>query len=190
MTVLWSLLYSLWCGLFRDCFGKDGYNLPVLKHRAVQHILNVAVSLVFFKFALALSWFASVCMTAAIAYFWSTGHGSCYDIGTAGKPDEKMKKRYEKTLGWSIASKLIPEKNWYNPCFDALLLSLRYSLPCVLMLPFCNPLVLLTGLVVSSLYCFYRYLPEDSVLKNKRILDVEIFAGLVSGLFFAFTVYL
>ena len=176
------LLYSVLMGLWRDCFGKDGYNIPVLKLRIVQHIIA-------FLMTTGICWWNSFvwywCLWIAlwVQVEWALGHGPCYDLGTSGKPDAKTKKRYEEMVGCKLLYKIFPQKKWYTFWFDFCLLTIRYTYP---LIPICflfSPVFMLLGVVITCEYAAYRYIP---FLQKHRLLDVEIWAGLAVGLFIAY----
>ena len=94
-----------------------------------------------------------------------------------------MLKRYEKMVGYKLVCKIFPEDQWYTFGFDFILLAIRYTYPII---PICflfNPALLTIGLVISALYGMYRYC---DFMRNHKLLDVEIWAGLATGLFIAY----
>jgi len=182
MTALFQLIYPIISALWRDCFGKDGWGLPIIKYRVVQHIFLFIVS-----FALLICRGTTLALSAWIALgiqvWWSLGHGPAYDIGTAGKPDAKMLKRYKKMVGYKLLCKLFPEDKWYSFGFDFALLAIRYTYPLVLICWWFNPVFLTLGLVVASLYAIYKHCEW---LQKQRWADVELWVGFVAGLFIAY----
>lgn len=176
-------LYALLMGALRDCFGKNGWDLPVLKNRFIQHVLAFAMTFLLCVFGKTLDWYWALWIALWIQIEWAIGHGACYDLGKGGKPDEKMLKRYEKMVGYKLLCKIFPEEKWYGTGFDFCLLAIRYTYP---LLPICflfNPVFLTLGLVISGLYGIYR---SCDYFKSHRLLDVEIWVGFILGLFVAY----
>lgn len=183
MMNIFRLLYTLFIGVWRDAFGKNGYNLPVIKNRFVQHIIAFSMTFLFCIFIRVDAWLVALWIALWIQIEWALGHGPCYDLGKGAKPDKKMIQRYEKMVGCKLLYKVFPEEDWYGTGFDFCLLAIRYTYP---LLPICvyfNPVFLTLGLVISGLYGLYRACPY---MQKKRWLDVEIWAGLALGLFVAY----
>jgi len=177
-----KLIYAVLMGLWRDSFGKNGWDLLIYKNRFVQHIVAflMTVGICLYK---DISWYWCLWIALWIQIEWALGHGPCYDVGTSGKPDEKMLKRYQEMVGYKLVCKLFPESLWYSFGFDYVLLSIRYTYP---LIPICflfNPVFLTLGLIITGLYAIYRYCPY---MQTKRWLDVEIWAGFVLGMYVAF----
>ena len=182
MILFFQWLYVFFSAVWRDCFGKDGWGLPIIKYRVVQHIL-----LFFVSFALLMCRGTTLALSAWIALgiqiWWSLPHGVMYDCGTAGKPDAKMLKRYKKMVGYKLVCKIFPEDKWYGFGFDFVLLAIRYTYPLLLICWWFNPVFLTLGLIVASLYAIYKHC---EYLWKKRWADVELWVGFVAGLFIAF----
>ena len=186
MSYIFSILYIFFEGIWRDCFGKDGWDLPILKHRVVQHIIGLTVTGIFGYFVKDFSIFWSIYLACILQFIiWAKGHGAYYDIGTV-IPDEKMKERYEKSLGRRIADLFCIDKMKYGMVYDAIGMAARYSLPFILLLPILNFMCIFTGIIISFAYWVYRYASDDCILRTKRWLDVEIIAGLIVGSVIAF----
>jgi len=175
-------IYAILMGLWRDCFGKDGYNIPVLKWRIVQHIIAFLMTsaICWYK---DFAWYWCIWVALWIQIEWALGHGPCYDLGTGEKPDAKMLKRYKRMVGYKLLCKIFPEDKWYTTGFDFCLLTIRYTYP---LLPICwlfGPTFLTLGLLISGLYGLYR---SSEWIQRHRLLDVEIWVGFVLGLYVAF----
>ena len=178
-----KFLYAILMGLWRDSFGKGGWDLPIYKNRFVQHVLAFTMTFLLCTFVKAEAWWVSLWIATWIQIEWALGHGPCYDLGRAGKPDKKMIERYEKMVGCKLLYKLFPKEEWYGTGFDFCLLAIRYTYP---LLPICvyfNPVFLMLGLVIAGMYGVYRACPY---MQTKRWLDVEIWVGLALGLFVAY----
>lgn len=178
-----KIIYTLFMGLWRDAFGKNGYDLPVLKIRFVQHVIAFCATFLLCFFNKDISWLISLWIALWVQIEWALGHGPCYDLGKGGKPDKKMIQRYEKMVGCKLLYKLFPEEMWYGTGFDFCLLAIRYTYPLLPICVFFNPVLITLGLVISGLYGLYRACPY---LQKKRWLDVEIWAGLALGLFVSY----
>lgn len=178
-----KLLYTIFMGAWRRAFGSDGWDLPILKNRFVLHVLGFLATFSLCMFSKGFNWYTSTWIAVWIQIFWALGHGSCYDCGKGGKPDAKMLKRYEKMVGYKLVCKIFPEDKWYTFGFDFILLAIRYTYPIIPICLMFNPALLTIGLVISALYGMYRYC---DFMRNHKWLDVEIWAGLVTGLFIAY----
>ena len=179
LKIIYILLFSWW----RDLFGKNGYELPILKYRFVEHVIAFCMTFLLCFFDKGLQWYWCIWIAVWVQIFFSIGHGYAYDLGTKGKPDAEMLKRYEKSVGYKFVCKIFEEKDWYGFGFDFILLTIRYTYP---LIPICfwfNPCLLSLGIIISGLYAIYRYC---EFVRNHRLLDVEIWAGFVVGLFIAF----
>ena len=177
-----ELIYTLFMGAWRDGFGKDGWRLPVYKNRFVQHIIAFVATFLLCTFCKDVSWLVALWIALWIQIEWALAIGPAYDEGTGGKPNKKMLERYEKMVGYKWLCKVFPESLWHSMGFDFCLLAIRYTYPLLPICVFFNPIFLMLGLIVSSLYLIYRYCP---FCQKHRLLDVEIWTGLVVGLFVA-----
>ena len=178
-----KLLYTFFMAFWRKAFGCDGWKLPILKNRFVLHVFGFLATFLLCMFSKGFNWYTSSWIAVWIQIFWALGHGPCYDCGKGGKPDAKMLKRYEKMVGYKLVCKIFPEDQWYTFGFDFILLAIRYTYPIIPIYLMFNPALLTIGLVISALYGMYRYC---DFMRNHKWLDVEIWAGLVTGLFIAY----
>lgn len=187
MITIFSILFIFFEGFWRDCFGKDGWNIPILKYRATQHILGLLVISSFGYFVKELSMVWSIYLACVVQFIvWAKGHGPYYDIGTDTLLNKKTKERYEKVLGKRITNWLCTVEMKYGMVYDAIGMAARYSLLFILLFPILNFVSLFTGIIISFVYWVYRYSPNDSIFHTKRWLDVEIISGLVIGSIIAF----
>lgn len=177
-----KLLYACFMGFWRDAFGKDGHGWPVFKIRFVQHVAAFLMTVGLCLLDKGLAWYAALWVALWIQVEWALGHGPCFDLGKGGKPDAKMKKRYEKMLGCKLLYKLFPQDQWYSTGFDFCLLAIRYTYPLIPICAYFNPIFMTMGLVISGLYGIYRACPY---CQKHRWLDVEIWAGVMLGLYVA-----
>lgn len=176
-------LYAILMGLWRDSFGKGGYDLPIYKYRIVQHIVAFLMTTCLCYFVKDMKWFVALWIALWVQIEWALAHGPCYDIGTGGKPDEETIKRYEKMVGCKLLYKMFPKEKWYGTGFDFCLLAIRYTYPLLPMCVYFNPVFLMLGLVISGMYGIYR---SCDYFKKHRWLDVEIWVGFALGLFVAY----
>lgn len=177
-----KLLYTLFMGAWRDSFGKNGWDLPIYKNRFVQHVLAFCMTFLLCVFGKTVDWYWALWIALWIQIEWAIGHGPCFDVGTSGKPDAKLIKRYEKMVGYKLLCKIFPEKEWYGFGFDFILLAIRYTYPLIPICLFFNPVFMTLGLGIAGLYAMYRYC---AFFRKHRLLDVEIWAGLLLGLYVA-----
>ena len=183
MNNLFNLVYVIFSSGYRDAFGKNGYNLPILKNRFVQHVLGFLATLSLCVLTKGIVWYWAVWIAVWVQIYWAIGHGFAYDLSTHGEPDEEMLKRYKKAVGYKFVCKFFDEKDWYTFGFDFILLTIRYTYPLIPIVYWFGPVLLSLGLVISGLYALYRYCPY---VRTKRLLDVEIWAGFATGLFISF----
>lgn len=177
------LLYAILMGLWRDSFGKNGWDLPIYKNRFVQHVVSFLMTFSLCFFDKGISWFWCLWVALWIQILFSVGHGYAYDVAMGGEPDEKMLKRYKKAVGYKLLCKIFPKDKWYKFGFDFCLLAIRYTWPLLPICVFFNPVLFVLGLVIASLYTIYRYCPY---MQKHRLLDVEIWVGFTVGLFVAY----
>jgi hypothetical protein len=182
-----GLLYSLFEGVWRDCFGKDGWGLPIIKHRAVQHIIGFIVTFCFGYFAKGLHWAWAIYLGAIVqGLIWAPAIGPWFDIGTAGMPDKNLEERYNKAWYTPLLDKIMPESMRFGMIYDFTGFMIRYTAPFVLLLPILHWACLFAGLVNAVIYTAYRYSTYDFFMKKYRWADNEILSGLCIGFFIAF----
>jgi hypothetical protein len=175
-------MYALWESLWRRMFGSDGWNLPVLRNRAFQHILNVLATGVVLYFT-GLNW---LLLLATIGIFegcyWSWGHGPGFDMGRGGNPDEKMLERYKERFWNKWCEKLLPKSLWYTKRYDALWMFFRYEIPAIgVALCSLNAWFLLAGFSTTLAYLLCWKAFDKGLLKNAT--DVaEWIVGGITGL--------
>lgn len=189
LAILSAIYFSIW----RRGFGGAWNDKPFIENRFLQHILGgIAVfSLVFIRFSSDsnnnyILIFKSL-YTAIIVQglFWALAHGFGFDCGRDGYPDEKMLKRYEKVFYNKFF--LTPIYNFfkwkkYGYTYDLLSMFLRYTLPCVLLIPVFGFEILIMGAIVSPIYAFCWSFRE---LENERYGSTalaEYIVGATTGL--------
>ena len=172
---------SLICGLFeavwRRCFGSNGWNIPILKIRALQHLIGFLVLSLFLitKYNL---WQAVLVAGVMQALYWARSHGCCFDFGH-GEVDVK---RYEQLWYWKYIKKIIPEKMWYGYDCDYFIMLVRYTLPSILVgcLLLSIP-ALFMGFALTGMYalCWMSY---DFGWTKRPTEIAEYLGGFITGL--------
>lgn len=173
-----GLIYGIWESFWRRMFGCDGWDKPYIKIRAVQHVMNVLVTMLFLWIADYSLWQNILCVAVFEGLFWSRAHGAVYDIGH-GSVDEK---RYEEIWYWKYCKKFIPKKYWYTETCDFLLLAIRYTLPsilCGIILFSFSPMFM--GLIVATVYSLC-WSAHDWELTDRPTEIAEWIVGFTSGL--------
>lgn len=149
--MIWKILFVPFESVWRRAFGDDGFNLPILKHRIVLHIINV---LALFGYMFYIKEFnpyvAGYCALALQICFYTLSFYSGFDMGHSYPPSQKEIDDY----GWigKILDKIFPENKWYKYQYDFCFMWIRYTWPLLLVVYWFNPLFLLVGLVVASGY--------------------------------------
>ena len=174
-----TLLYDLFEAIWRRCFGNDGWGIPVLRNRSIQHIigfLGASITL----WVCGYHWIQIIaCAGVLQGLYWAKSHGICFDYGK-GEVDLN---RYEKMLSWRLIRKYIPEKYWYEYASDFILMATRYTLPAILMaVILLKPQIALLGLIVGGTYAFFWALYDVGLTKRPTEL-AECVVGFLTGLF-------
>ena len=176
------MFYGIWEAVWRRMFGSDGWNLDVIKHRVVQHILNVVITAPVLYF-LGLHWLLTLATVAIFeGCYWSWGHGPGYDIGRGGNPDENTLKRYKERFWNKWCEKLLPKSKWYTKRYDALWMFFRYEIPAAgVALCSLNPWFLLAGFTTTLTYYLCWKACDKGLLKSPTDIAEWIVGG-ISGL--------
>lgn len=86
-----NILYSIWESVWRRMFGSDGWNLPIIKYRAIQHVLNVIITVFVLK-ELGYSLLQNLLCTAIFeGLFWSRSHGDYFYVTYTGEDEGRIK---------------------------------------------------------------------------------------------------
>jgi len=174
-----NLLYACFLSAWRRCFGSDGWGLPIIKHRVIQHIIGALAC-----FGICLyndyHWIQAVlCAGVLQGLYWARSHGACFDFGH-GTVDLK---RYEQLWYWKYVKKIIPESEWYTYTGDFILMTVRYTLPAILCgLVLWNIPVMFMGLALSCVYALLWKFHDWYGLKNPTNIS-EWIVGFITGLF-------
>ena len=169
------------CGLFeaiwRRCFGSGGWDIKILKIRAIQHVIGFVgiFACLITKYTL---WQALIAAGLMQGLYWARSHGCCFDFGH-GKVDVK---RYEQLWYWKYIKKFIPEKLWYGYDCDYFLMNVRYTLPSILVaLVLLSAPVLFMGFALTGMYalCWIAY---DFGWIKRPTSTAEYLGGFITGL--------
>lgn len=184
MRILITVLYSLFSGWWRRCFGSDGWELPVLKNRFVQHLIGSVAGLGALYFC-GYSWIRCVLAVGVLqGWYWAVGHGPAFDMSRAGYPDETLLKRYKKYFWNKWCEYLVPVQSWYGFGYDFLWMLFRYGCPAfVLSIILWQPYIAFAGLTTTIIYALCWGFEDHKVLKKFGPTELaEILAGVVTGL--------
>ena len=185
LHIVIGLLYPLFLASWRRCFGSNGWDLPILKYRAVQHIIGGVVA---FGVCLVLgyTWWQSLAFAGVLqGLYFSLGHGAAYDMSRGGnKPDEKTIKRYKQFFWNKWCEFLVPKDSWYGFGYDFLWMLFRYGLPALLMsVIILKPSVAMCGLSTALCYAVCWSLYDKGKLKYLYSTELaEILMGFFTGL--------
>lgn len=167
-NVFLSLIYGLLGGVWRRGFGCDFWNIPVLKIRAVQHALAAGTLFALFYFFKNMSFFVSLYTIVVIqGVFWAGGHGAAFDMSRGGLPDDTLMRRYNAVWFAPVVNFLVPKAMWYGFGYDMLWMALRYTWPCVLLIPVFGLSVMLLGIAAALIYAVCWSLSECRELPYK-----------------------
>ena len=185
LRIVIMCLYPLFLGIWRRCFGSNGWDLPIIKYRAVQHIIGGAVA---FGVCIGLGyiWWQGVLFAGILqGLYWSIGHGPAYDMSRGGKdPDEKTLKRYKKAFWNKWCEFLVPQNSWYGFGYDFLWMMFRYGLPAILMaITIQRPWIALCGIATTLCYAICWSLYDKGKLKHLYSTELaELMAGFCTGI--------
>lgn len=179
-----SFVYSLFESIWRRCFGNDGWGLPLLKHRAFQHILNISITFLALKI-IGVSFLQNIIATLIFEFlYWTRAHGPAMDMGRDEEPSQSVKDRYEKEFWDKICKRIFPKEKYYGFWYDFVWMFLRYeiyALPISFVLQ--NVWFSLSGFIVASVYATCWKLEERGKLKHLHATELaEYIVGFTSGL--------
>lgn len=168
-----NILYSIWESLWRRMFGSNGWYVPIIKYRAIQHVLNVIIT-VFVLNALGYSLLQNLLCTAIFeGLFWSRSHGDYFFVTYEGEDEARIK--------WIdyILKKIYGVAGYYNFKGNVTGLFLRYETPSILVsLITFNWWFLLAGVLVTLSYAICGLL-----FPNKPYTEyAEYLSGFFAGL--------
>lgn len=169
VQLLMAIVYGFLGALWRRGFGCDFWGLPLLKIRAIGHVLAACALFVLFYFYKDMSLFLTLIAIGVIqGLFWAPGHGAAFDMSRGGLPDETLIKRYEDVFFAKFVNFLVPKSMWYGFGYDFLWMTMRYTWPLVFLTPIFSASVLLLGPSVVLIYaaCWSWY--EKGMSKTKE----------------------
>lgn len=176
-----SLLYGIWLGVWRRAFGSSGWDLPLIKNRAIQHIIGFLAC----SFALWLCgyYFLQIIACAGVlqGLYWARAIGPAIDAGTATPPIE----RYEKEF-WDKWCKFLVKKDcWYGQFYDFLWMFFRYEVYAIIIsIILLNSLFLLSGFMVALSYTVGHALTRNGIVKKLSGSEIaEYLSGFFTGVF-------
>ena len=230
-TKLLFLLFTVpFYGLWRRWFGGCDFGLKILKtHRWIQVLVYILIttSVAYFitnqyietvlqghssgyslghclghSLNIVSLLFSVVFSATTYIFFWSRGHGACYDEGRHNPPTPDIIKRYNERWYHYVCDWLIPKEHRYGFLYDFIYMGLRYTFPCIeIFILFYIPSFfgydfhinyrfIIIGLLISPIYAFgwslfelepwiYNILKFISIPTNFG----ELFAGFTFGLF-------
>lgn len=164
MTILMMIFESWWRRWFGGSFiGGDKWENKWFNRRGTQHIVNCLIMALFLGIYCKINiWITIYCIAVIEGLFWSPGHGPGFDMSRAGVPDDTS--RYEEKWWNKVCQFLVPREQWYSFGYDWLWMMLRYTSPCVLLVPVFGWEILFMGLSVAPVYgfCASFYEKEDT----------------------------
>ena len=170
-----TLLYSCFLAIWRRWFGGGFDKLP--DNRFLQHVIGFCGACLFLwtqSYSLEQILLASFILQGL---FWARSHGCCFDYGH-GTVDIK---RYEQLWYWRYVKKYIPENMLYGYACDFLLMSIRYTIPAILLsIVLISVSVLFAGLAVTGVYALL-WVCYDLGLTRKPTEMAEYLSGFIVG---------
>lgn len=150
---------------WRRCFGSDGWQIPVLKIRGVQHVLNCIVLLAFFYYQRQLDIYESIyCTTVIEIFFYTLSFYVSFDMGRAYPPTQEMLDDYNNWIG-KVTDLIVYQRDYYRFGYDFVWFTIRYTYPLVFLLPFYSASLLLVGILVATSYAIGWNLHEKGKIK-------------------------
>lgn len=180
-----NLLYATFLGFWRRWFGglfDESKYAKILNNRFLQHVVGFAAcfSLFFFQ---GTHWLQSIIIASILqGLYWARSHGCCFDYGHGQPPDIK---RYEQLWYWKYVKKIIPESEWYTFTGDYILMTVRYTIPSILLaIASWSYPVLFAGIVLSSVYALMWKLYDWKYTTHPTAI-AEVISGFTTGLLLA-----
>lgn len=174
-----NVLFGCWMALWRRAFGSDGFGIPILKIRAVQHIIGFLVGCVALWGCGYAWWQIIACVCVLQGLFWARGHGEFFDYGHNRTVEVE---RYEKVWWWKYVKKHIPEKMLYGYACDFVCMNVRYTLPSIVMgIILINIPLMFAGLVLCGVYAF-MWACRDLGWTNIPTKIAEFISGFLVGI--------
>lgn len=172
-----QIIYSIFLSAWRRWFGGGLDFLP--DNRALKHVVGAVVG----YFALWYSGYDKIqCVLSVLvlqALYWARGHGEFYDFGHKQPPDVS---RYEAFWWWKYVKKIIPTEQLYQWHCDFICMSIRYTLPAILIgIILLQVPIVFAGICLSCGYALMWLLKDWGYIKNATNYG-EIIGGFITGL--------
>lgn len=175
MAIVCAIFEAIW----RRCFGNSGWDIPVLKIRAVQHLIGF-LGLFLCLITKYVFWQAFIVAGIMQALYWAPSVGMYQDIGSAGEPDKKMEERYNSIWYNKFLNEWFGDYK-YTAVYDWVGLMIRYTLPSIpISFILWNFVFIFAGFCVSSCYAFMVLLKKYGYIKS-HIPYSELFSGFITG---------
>lgn len=176
--IYYNILYPIFLSIWRRCFGCSGWDIPILKNRFFQHVLGfIGLFGLLYLNEISIVQNILACLVFQ-GLFWARSHGCCFDYGH-GVVDLK---RYDQLWYWKYVKKVIPQNEWYSFTGDYILMTVRYTLPAILIsMIIINPYISFIGVVLSSTYAICWKLYDWKYVNNPTVI-AEWLSGLFVGL--------
>ena len=190
MDILFVVFEAWWRRWFGGAFiGGKKWENKWYNRRVTQHVVNCLIMALYYSIYCKMSFLVTIYSVTVIeGLFWSPGHGPGFDMSRAGVPDDSS--RYEEKWWNKVCQFLVPREQWYSFGYDWLWMMLRYTIPCVLLIPVFDVEILFMGLLVAPVYGFCASLYEKTDISffpdwlNSHNKLAEIIVGAIVGLFF------
>ena len=172
------LIYGFFEGAWRSCFGCDGWGLPILKYRFVQHIINFLAVFFALKFA-DYSYIQCILFGVVLqGLMWSRSHGDYFSIFSTAPDEGRIK-----WIDW-VLKKIYGVGGYYNFKGNFTGMLLRYTAPAILLsIIVLSPYFWICGLLVPVIYTVCWWLYDRGVYKLPAYHVAEAIMGFEVGLF-------
>lgn len=175
-----NLIYGFFLGFWRRCFGSDGWDIPILEIRAVQHVIGFLACCFFLWLSDYNIFQCIVCSGVLQGLYWARAVGPAIDAGTYTPSVE----RYEKEFWDKWCKFLVKEECWYGYFYDFLWMLFRYEVYAIIIsIILLNPLFLLSGFLIAFSYTLGHALTRNGIVKTMSGSAIaEILSGFFTGL--------
>lgn len=192
--MLLAILYAVWESFWRRCFGSNGWDKPIIKHRGVQHVLNALIFTIplcmikgyYFPLTIPVSICVAVYFTIIVqAFLWALHHGEWFGLGDDSKEDKRY---FTKPLNKWVLTPIFDLFGWgkYGFAYDYAGMTLRYTLPCLCLVPIYGWAIILVGLAVTPIYAFSALFYERQNKNYGNTALAEWIVGALIGFWFTY----
>ena len=188
--MLLAILYGVWESFWRRCFGSDGWHKPIIKNRTIQHFLNIVVFIIPLcvlrlgptYLALGYAVYLSVIVQGLL---WALHHGEWFGLGDDSKEDKRY---FTKPLNKWVLTPIFDLFGWekYGFAYDYSGMTLRYTLPCLCLVPIYDWAIVLVGLAVTPIYAFSALFYERQNKNYGNTALAEWIVGALIGFWFTY----